>query len=55
MLRLLIQLCSKAIQDEFGSFDRYLAGFCPKEPVIDYTSTTSSVSDAISADLRKEG
>ncbi len=45
----------KAIQDEFGSFDRYLAGFCPKEPVIDYTSTTSSVSDAISADLRKRG
>lgn len=45
----------KAIQDEFGSFDKYLSTFCPPEPVFDYTSTTSDISDALSADLRKRG
>lgn len=45
----------KTIQEEFGSFDAYLAGFCPKGPIRDHTSTTSSISDAISADLRKRG
>lgn len=45
----------KAIQEEFGSFDAYLSRFCPKEPIHDYTSTTSPISDALSADLRKRG
>ena len=45
----------KSIQEEFGSFDAYLLGFCPKEPVFDHTSTTSTISDSLSADLRKRG
>ena len=45
----------KAIQEEFGSFDSYLSGFCPGEPIPDHTSTTSAISDALSADLRKRG
>lgn len=45
----------KAIQDEFGSFDAYLSDFCPQEQIRDYISTTSSISDALSADLRKRG
>lgn len=45
----------KAIQDEYGSFDNYLSCFYPKEPIYDYTSTTSTISDTLSADLRKRG
>lgn len=45
----------KSIQEEFGSFDAYISGFCPKEPIFDHTSTTSTISDALSADLRKRG
>lgn len=45
----------KRIQEEFGSFDAYLSRFCPKEPILDHTSTTSPISDALSADLRKRG
>lgn len=45
----------KMIQEKFGSFDAYLSRFCPKEPIIDHTSTTSPISDALSADLRKRG
>lgn len=45
----------KAIQDEFGTFDAYLRNFCPPEPIVDHTSTTSAISDALSADLRKRG
>lgn len=45
----------KAIQEEYGSFDAYLSGFCPKEPIFDHTSTTSEMSDALSADLIKRG
>lgn len=45
----------KSIQEEFGSFDAYLSRFCPKEPIHDHTSTTSSISDSLSADLRKRG
>ena len=45
----------KSIQKEFGSFDAYLSSFCPKEPIFDHTSTTSTISDALSADLRKRG
>lgn len=45
----------KAIQEEFGSFDAYISRFCPTETIYDHTSTTSSISDALSADLRKRG
>ncbi|GFI39525.1 DNA-3-methyladenine glycosylase 1 [Muribaculaceae bacterium] len=45
----------KTIQEEFGSFDSYLSGFCPKETIMDHTSTTSAISDTLSADLRKRG
>lgn len=45
----------KTIQDEFGSFDTYLSVFCPEEPIRDHTSTTSAISDKLSADLRKRG
>ena len=45
----------KDIQEEYGSFDTYLSGFCPKEPIYDHTSTTSEISDALSDDLRKRG
>lgn len=45
----------KAIQEELGSFDAYLSRFCPEEPILDHTSTTSPISDAISKDLRKRG
>lgn len=44
-----------AIQHEFGSFDHYLSLFCPKDTVYDHTSTTSPISDLLSADLRKRG
>jgi DNA-3-methyladenine glycosylase I len=46
------------IQEEFGSFDRYLMSFIPDGPVVNTTGTyvtTSPLSDAISADLRKRG
>ena len=45
----------KTIQGEFGSFDNYLSSFSPGKPILDHTSTTSEISDAISADLRKRG
>lgn len=45
----------KAIQAEFGSFDTYLSLFCPEEPIRDYKSTTSEISDTLSDDLRKRG
>ena len=45
----------KTIQEEFGSFDSYLSCFCPKHPIMDHTSTTSAISDTLSADLRKRG
>ena len=47
-----------AIQQEFGSFDRYLWGFVPDGPVIcreDVFPTSSPLSDAVSADLKKRG
>lgn len=43
----------KSIQEEYGSFDAYLSGFCPNEPIFDHISTTSTISDALSADLKK--
>ncbi len=45
----------KAIQDECGSFREYLSGFCPTTPIYDYESTTSEISDALSADLKRRG
>ncbi len=45
----------KTIQEEFGSFDAYLKTFCPDEPILDHTSTTSPISDTLSSDLRKRG
>lgn len=45
----------KDIQTEFGSFDAYLAHLCPQAPIYDHTSTTSPLSDTISADLRRRG
>ena len=46
-----------AIQAEFGSFAAYLRTFAP-EPIVNTTDvfvTTSPLSDAISADLRRRG
>ncbi|HKT73412.1 MAG TPA: DNA-3-methyladenine glycosylase I [Steroidobacteraceae bacterium] len=49
------------IQDEFGSFDRYLWGFVDGRPVINRPSgpeavpTRSQLSDRISKDLKKRG
>ncbi|MDE5706182.1 DNA-3-methyladenine glycosylase I, partial [Muribaculum sp.] len=45
----------KSSQEESGSFDAYLSGLCLKEPIFDHMSTTSTISDALSADLRKRG
>ena len=47
-----------AIQQEFGSFDRYLTHFIPDGPVVsreDVFPTTSPLSDAVSEDLRRRG
>lgn len=45
----------KEIQAEHGSFDAYLRGMCPADVVYDHVSTTSPLSDALSADLRRRG
>ena len=45
----------KAIQDEFGSFQNYLRQYWDGETVYDCVSTTSALSDAISADLCRRG
>ena len=47
----------RAIQKEFGSFDRYIWGFTGGETVVeDYRMrTTSPLSDAVSKDLKKRG
>ncbi len=45
----------KAIQEELDFFNAYISGFCPGESILDYKSTTSEISDAFSADLRKRG
>ena len=45
----------KSIQEEFGSFREYIARFCPSAPIYDHESTTSDISDALSADLKKRG
>lgn len=43
------------IQSEFGSFDNYLQQFTEGNIIHEYDKTTSSLSDAISADLRSRG
>ena len=49
------------IQEEFGSFSKYIWGFVDEEPVINYPKTlkevpaTTPLSDAISKDLKKRG
>ena len=46
------------IQEEFGSFDKYLLSFIPDGPVVNSTDvfpTSSPLSDAVSKDLRKRG
>ena len=45
----------KAIQAEYGSFLSYLKQFWNGETIYDCVSTTSDLSDAISADLVKRG
>ena len=45
----------KAIQAEYGSFLEYLKQFWNGETIYDCVSTTSELSDAISADLCKRG
>jgi DNA-3-methyladenine glycosylase I len=50
-----------AVQDEFGSFDRYLWGFVNGKPIVNHPKTRESLpahtplSDRISADLKKRG
>lgn len=45
----------KAIQGEQGSFLNYLKQYWNGETIFDCVSTTSELSDAVSADLRKRG
>ncbi len=47
----------KSIQQEFGSFDAYIWSFSGDQTIVeDYTiRTTSPLSDAITADLKKRG
>lgn len=49
------------LQDEFGSFDRYIWGFVDGKPIVNRWRTqsevpaTSTVSDALSKDMKKRG
>jgi DNA-3-methyladenine glycosylase I len=49
------------LQEEFGSFDRYIWGFVDGSPVINHwrrqsaVPATSAVSDALSKDMKKRG
>ena len=49
------------VQEEFGSFDKYIWGFVDGKPVINQVGSlseiqaTSPISDAMSKDLRKRG
>ena len=45
----------RAIQQEFGSFDRYLWQWTGNQSLREYGRTTSPVSDALSKDLKKRG
>lgn len=44
-----------ALQAEFGSFDKYLWASCGGKTIYETGRTTSPLSDAISADLRRRG
>lgn len=43
------------IQKEYGSFREYLKGFTGEQQIIEVNKTTSPLSDALSADLKKRG
>lgn len=43
------------IQKEYGSFGEYLKGFTGGQQIIELGKSTSPLSDALSADLRKHG
>ncbi len=43
------------IQKEYGSFREYLKGFTNEKQIIEVDKTTSPLSDALSADLKKRG
>lgn len=43
------------IQKEYGSFREYLKGFTGEQQIIEVDKTTSPLSDALSADLKKRG
>ena len=43
------------IQKEYGSFRVYLKGFTGEQQIIEVDKTTSPLSDALSADLKKRG
>ena len=45
----------KSIQEEYGSFLNYLKQYWDGETIYDCVSTTSELSDVISADLRRRG
>ncbi|WP_298465955.1 DNA-3-methyladenine glycosylase I [uncultured Mitsuokella sp.] len=45
----------RAIQQEFGSFDRYLWQWTGNQSLREYGRTTSPVSDALAKDLKKRG
>lgn len=45
----------KAIQQEFGSFSKYLWEWTDNQIIYENNKTTSELSDAISADLKKRG
>ena len=45
----------RAIQQEFGSFDRYLWRWTENQSLREYGRTTSPISDALSKDLKKRG
>ena len=43
------------IQEEYGSFREYLKGFTGEQQIIEVNKTKSSLSDVLSADLKKRG
>lgn len=43
------------IQKEYGTFREYLKGFTGEQQIIEVDKTTSPLSDALSADLKKRG
>ena len=43
------------LQLEFCTFYAYIKTFEPEQPIVDHVSTTSEISDRMSADLRRRG